>query len=161
MTVGRTTSEQSELLATILTLLVADVALDHARGDLVAHGANEIPVRPQLATPQLVANLGELSEERFGGKALEGLDELGGGESGRSGDEQVDVVALDVLLDDVEAIGVGDLGEEGLEEGLDLGGAQVLTVLRGPDEVVVELVDTVGGPAVRHTRSAYHGVAKR
>lgn len=60
----------------------------------------------------------------------------------------MDMIGLDVLFDDRESVGVSNLREEVFKKFLDVGCADMPAVLRRPDEMIVELIDRMGGTAV-------------
>lgn len=56
--------------------LVLDVFLDAVLVAVLPHGAHEVPVRPELAAPQLLLHLRARGEDFAGGDALDDLHDL-------------------------------------------------------------------------------------
>ena len=56
--------------------LVPDVLLDAVLVAVLPDRAHEVPIRPELAAPQLLLHLRAGGEDLFGGDALDGLHDL-------------------------------------------------------------------------------------
>jgi len=140
-------------------ILVTDVALDDEAGHLVSDRPDKVAARPEFPAPELVPDPRKFLEDLFGGDALQGFHDMGRGEAGRSRDEEMDMIRLDILFNDLESIGRSYLGEEVFKKFLHFGRANVLAILGCPDEMVVQLIDSMGGSAIGHTLRSYHGDA--
>ena len=92
-------------------LVVLDIPFDLISRHPVADGSNEVPVFPELASPQVLLDPRKLFEDLARADALQHPDYLSDGISGRKAEENMDVVGCDFHLFDCESMVICDFLE--------------------------------------------------
>ena len=117
-----------------LPFLLRDVLVDHLVGD-VPRCDREVPAGPQMPTPELLPEVGELLKENPGRGAFEPLDNGADVLVGTVREEQVDMVACDLPREDLEFTLHGNLANEIAQPEGDRPDEDRFPVLRDPDQV--------------------------
>ena len=130
--------------------LLSDVLSDHLVGD-GARGHREIAARPQVAAPELFAQVGELFEEHAGADPLEPLHDLAHTLMRAVAKQEVDMVACHLPRDNGQFPFHRDFAQEVAHAEGHRPHEYRLAVLRDPDQVDLE-----GIFAVRLSSVAWH-----
>ena len=133
-----------------LPFLLGDVLFDHRVCDRPS-GHGEVAAGPQMAAPELFAQVGELLEQHPGADPLEPLHDLAHTLVRAVGDQEVDMVACHLPRDDVEFPFHRYLAEQVADPEGHRANENRLAVLRDPDEVDLQIIF-----AVRPTPVAWH-----
>jgi len=130
--------------------LILDITAYDLGGDLVSHGSNEVSVTPEFSAPEFVFQRWELLEHFAGREALEDFNGLGDGVPGRKGEKEVDMIGHDLHGVNVEAVTLSDCLKYFLESISEAARKKAFPVFRGPDDMVLGVIDSVAGAAVSH-----------
>lgn len=130
--------------------MFSDVLFDHRIRD-GPRGDGEVAARPQVAPPELLAQVGELFEEHAGADPLEPLDDLAHALVRAVGNQQVDMVACYLAGEDGQFPFHRDLAEQVAHPEGHRSHEDRLAVLRDPDQVELEVIF-----AMRPTPVAWH-----
>ena len=130
--------------------MLGDVLFDHLVRD-GARGHREVAAGPQVAAPELLAQVGELLKEHPGADPLEPLDDLAHALVRAVGEQEVDMVACHLPRDDGEFMFHRDFAEQVAHPEGHLAHENRLAVLRDPDQMDLEII-----LAVRPTPVAWH-----
>ena len=101
-----------------------------------------------MLTPELLAEVWVFLQELSGGLTLEILGNLGYRELRWHGNEQVDMVFGDMPSDDLDVVGSCDLSDEVSHTIAYVACEDWLSILGGPDKVILAIKDRVRGFAI-------------
>ena len=130
-----------------LDTLRRNVLLNHFVRDIAAR-TYKVASAPQVPTPERPVQRSEVSEHAMAGLALHGLHHSARGHAWRHGQEKMDMILANVPLENFDIQLPAYLANEFPDTFGDLSAQNRLAVLRREDEVVLEIVDRVGGLAV-------------
>src|SRR4051794_669320 len=148
-----------EIVVVLRDLLRPDVLHDHLIRHVPRTGDEETP-RPQMAAPAELLQVAELLHQVPRALPLDPLHQVAGRDVRRAGDEQVDVVAADVPLEDLDLQLRTDRPNDLAETDADVASQELLAVLRDPHQVQLDVEPGVGGPSVvLHPRNVLEVVA--
>src|SRR5574337_131014 len=159
---GRIPSEQSELLTMQLSVLLlsplgGDVALDLPFTPVTANRADVVPVRPELAAPEVPLHRGDPAEHLAGGQALDHPRDLRRAVRGDCLHEEVHVVLVRTDLQERDLVPSRDIEADVSEHLVYVRRDHRTPVLRRIDDVVEQDGDVVAAVnALTHTRSEEH-----
>jgi hypothetical protein len=130
----------SGLAGRLGVILALDVPPDLVFG-VFAHGGHEVGRVPDIASPQLLAELGELPVEPPCGRSLEGFYDTWNQVLGRAVDEHVYVVAVaDIQFQDTDAVLGGGSAKNRFKKCRLVGCQYFLPILNTPDNMVLKRV---------------------
>lgn len=101
----------------------------------VPGGHGEVAAGPQIPTPELLSEVGELLRENAGGGPFEPLDHRADALMGTAGEQQVDMVPCDLPRDDLEFPLHRNLADEVADAEGDRPHKHWFPVLRDPDQM--------------------------
>ena len=130
-----------------LDTLRRNVLLNHFVRD-IATRTYEVASAPQVPAPERPVQRSEVSEHAVARLALHGLHHSARGNVRRHGQEDMDMILANVTFEDFDIKLPAYLADEFPDTFGDLATQNRLAVLRRKDEVVLEIVDRVGGLAV-------------
>ena len=120
--------------------LVFDIVRDDGRVPEFAHRVHIVPLRPELATPQLLFHLGVFAEDHLRGDTLRELGEARGRILGDGLDEEMDVVFVSAHFVVSDFVPLLDTEAGFFERFHDFGSEDVPAILCWANEVVQEEV---------------------
>jgi len=133
------------------TFLVPDIPADDLCSDCIPDGPYKIAVLPELTSPKLATQAREAGKEFTGGDAFEDLDHPRGGVPWRCGEKQMDMVFHHLHRINLPIIGFCNLIKEGLYGLRDLSNEYRLAILGRPDNVILQVINSMGACFVGHT----------
>src|SRR5712692_5559785 len=145
---------QAWLLGNSKALLVLGLGTLEAnifRDDLVRHvaaGRYEVATRPQVPTPEQLAQLSSIHQEMVGGLALDRLHHTARSQVRRHVEQQMHMVRPDVAPQDLDIMRSTDLSNQIADVRGNVTAEHRLAILRAEHEVVVQLMNSMGGSAV-------------
>ena len=105
-----------------------------------------------MATPECPSEFLELGKEFVRGFALEGLHEFADGEEGWYGEKEMHVILRNGAFDDIDLVALAYLSYEIPQPLRYLSVENLLTILRAPYQVVLDVIDGVRSfPVILHT----------
>jgi hypothetical protein len=141
--------EEVELFSLRCTVM-RDIFSDHIRRHWVSNCAHEVPIFPEFPAPQLLPDLGILAKHRPRTQTLEPRDDLRDRVAWGERAQDMDVIFTDFHFLDRHFVMLGDLTEPFRHLAAQLPTQDFLAVFRRPDQVVLGIVDGVGGSPDDH-----------
>ena len=127
--------------------------------DLVRHiaaGRDEVATRPQVPSLERLAQLSAVHQEMVGGLALDRLHHAARSQLRRDFEQQMHMVRSDVTFQDFDIVRAADFADQIAHFDRDVASKDRLAILRAEHEVVVQLMNGVGGSAIPfHGPTAY------
>src|SRR5436190_2660151 len=145
---GSLLADSKALLVLGLGPLEANILGDHLIRHIAA-GRYEVATRPQVPAPERLAQLSPIHEQVVGGLPLNRLHHAARGELRRYFELQVHMVRPDVTLENLDVVRAADLADQIPHLDRDVASKDRLAILRAEDEMVVQLINGMGGATVR------------
>jgi len=128
-----------------LFTMILNVFPNHICRYLVSNGASKISILPQLSTPELFFHLGMLLEYDTGTNALQDPYHFGDTISGGKRQKDMDMVFCNLKGIDLKVVMYGNLFKDLFRSNSDISPQDPFSVLRGPDQMVLRIIDRMAG----------------
>src|SRR5262245_11721548 len=131
-----------------LSTLSPNVLRNHFIGHVPTR-TDEVAPHPQVLAPELLPQTTALVQQGMRAFALNGLQHAARSQGGRYAQEQVDLVGPDMARHNLNVVAPTNLADQVPPLLGNLASQDRLAVLGGEDEMIVQLIDSVGGSTVR------------
>ena len=115
----------------------------------LAAGRDEVATRPQVPSPERLAQLSAVHQEMVGGLALDRLHHAARSQMRGHLELQVYMVRSDMALEDFDIVRAADFADQIADLDRDVASKDRLAILRAEHEMVVQLIHGMGGSAIR------------
>src|SRR6266487_1457636 len=130
-------------LGTLQPNIVGDDLVRH-----IAAGRDEVATRPQVPAPERVAQLSAIHQEVMGSLALYRLHHAARSQMRRHVQQQMHMVRPDVASQYLNVVRAADFADQVPHLDRDVAPEDRLAILRAKHEVVVQLMNGMGGSAI-------------